>query len=459
MKVASPPTHDFVHKRTARCKPFALDHQQPRQRRRPAVIPSPLQRLAQACALSPTSSGEANPLPHDEERTSLIPQTLREMEEDVELQEHLTTLAAAGQQALTREERLKRQRSLDALGAPSFYATCKSRGVAPLRRAAARTLQLNIGLLCNQACSHCHVESSPRRTQEQASRAVVDRCLELLAEAATRGSAVTTLDITGGAPELNENFRYLVQRAAPLGVEIIDRCNLTVLLEPGQEDLVAFLAAHKVRIVASLPCYSASNVDAQRGRGVFERSIAALRALNAAGYGQPGSGLQLDLVYNPGGAFLAPPQAKLEAAYRSELGQAYGISFSRLLALNNMPIKRFADWLVRRGQLQAYMGTLVEAFNAEAGAALMCRDTVSVRWDGTVYDCDFNQQLDMAIMQQQQQPGEEAEAGSGAGASSRPLSIWDISSLKQLTGRPIRCDNHCYGCTAGSGSSCQGAVA
>ncbi|GLC47384.1 hypothetical protein PLESTB_001360400 [Pleodorina starrii] len=383
------------------------------------------------------------------ERTSLVPDTLREMEQDTELQQHLAALAAAGQQALTRDERLKRQRSLDALGAPSFYATCQSRGVAPLKRSPARILQLNIGLYCNQACSHCHVESSPRRTAEQASRETVDRCLALLGGAATHGTegAITTLDITGGAPELNTNFRYLVEQAAPLGVEIIDRCNLTVLLEPGQEDLVDFLARHKVRVVASLPCYSESNVDQQRGRGVFERSIAGLRLLNAAGYGVEGSGLLLDLVYNPGGAFLAPDQAKLEAAYKSELGSAYGIVFNRLLALNNMPIKRFADWLVRRDKLQSYMGLLVDNFNPETGASLMCRDTVSVRWDGTVYDCDFNQQLDMAIAQP------------GASASSRPLSIWDIQSLDELTGRPIRCDNHCYGCTAGSGSSCQGAVA
>ncbi|GIL44041.1 hypothetical protein Vafri_1610 [Volvox africanus] len=380
-------------------------------------------------------------------RTSLVPETLRDMEQDVELQRHLEILAAAGQQALTREERLKRQRSLDALGAPSFYATCQSRGVAALKRSPARILQLNIGLYCNQACSHCHVESSPRRTAEQASRATVDRCLELLRDAKNHGSAITTLDITGGAPELNENFRYLVEQAAPLGVEIIDRCNLTVLLEPGQEDLVDFLARHKVRVVASLPCYSESNVDKQRGRGVFDRSIAGLKLLNAAGYGVEGSGLVLDLVYNPGGAFLAPGQAKLEAAYKSELKSAYGIVFNRLLALNNMPIKRFADWLVQRGQLQSYMGLLLDNFNPGAGESLMCRDTVSVRWDGAVFDCDFNQQLDMAITQ----PGE--------GGSSRPLSIWDIGSLEQLTGRPIRCDNHCYGCTAGSGSSCQGAVA
>ncbi|KAG2448117.1 hypothetical protein HYH02_006702 [Chlamydomonas schloesseri] len=377
-------------------------------------------------------------------RTSLIPETLEDMEADAELKEHLAALEAAGQQALTREERLKRQRSLDALGAPSFYATCAEAGVAPLKRSAARIFQLNIGLYCNQACTHCHVESSPRRTAEQASRDTVDRCLDLLRSdrAAPGGGTITTLDITGGAPELNTNFRYLVEQAAPLGLEIIDRCNLTVLLEPGQEDLVDFLARHKVRVVASLPCYSEDNVDKQRGRGVFERSIEGLKLLNAAGYGVLGSGLQLDLVYNPGGAFLAPGQSKLEAAYKSELGGAYGIVFNRLLALNNMPIKRFADFLTRKGAMKDYMGLLVNNFNAAAAEHLMCRETLSVRWDGVLYDCDFNQQLDMAI-----------EEG---GKSGKQLTIWDISSITDLTSRPIRCDNHCFGCTAGSGSSCQG---
>ncbi|EFJ49515.1 hypothetical protein VOLCADRAFT_89786 [Volvox carteri f. nagariensis] len=472
-------------------------------------------RGASAAGVGTTPTGDGTSLTTSG-RSSLVPTTLRDMEQDLELQRHLAALAAAGQQALTREERLKRQRSLDALGAPSFYATCQSQGVTPLKRSPARILQLNIGLYCNQACSHCHVESSPRRTAEQASRETVDRVLALLRDTAPNSprresspsssassssslAAIGTLDITGGAPELNENFRYLVSQAAPLGVEIIDRCNLTVLLEPGQEDLADFLAAHKarrgtsreaagprgvpltppshpqVRVVASLPCYSEGNVDQQRGRGVFERSIAGLRLLNAAGYGVEGSGLQLDLVYNPGGAFLAPSQAKLEAAYKSELGSTYGISFNRLLAINNMPIKRFADWLVQRGQLQAYMQLLLSNFNPAAGEALMCRqvvpeegrdrgraeakacrDTISVRWDGTLYDCDFNQQLDLAIQQKQQQQPSHDEA---RGVSSRPLSIWDIQSLDELTGKGIHCDNHCYGCTAGSGSSCQGAVA
>ncbi|KAG2430407.1 hypothetical protein HXX76_009932 [Chlamydomonas incerta] len=367
------------------------------------------------------------------------------MEADTELKEHLAALEASGQQALTREERLKRQRSLDALGAPSFYATCAEHGVAPLKRSAARIFQLNIGLYCNQACSHCHVESSPRRTAEQASRDTVDRCLELLRadRAAPGGGTISALDITGGAPELNTNFRYLVEQAAPLGLEIIDRCNLTVLLEPGQEDLVDFLARHKVRVVASLPCYSEGNVDKQRGRGVFDRSIEGLKLLNAAGYGVEGSGLQLDLVYNPGGAFLAPSQSKLEAAYKSELGGAYGIGFNSLLALNNMPIKRFADFLTRQGAMKDYMGLLVNSFNAGAAEHLMCRDTLSVRWDGVLYDCDFNQQLDMAIEE-------------GGGKASKQLTIWDVSSITDLASRPIRCDNHCFGCTAGSGSSCQG---
>lgn len=229
-----------------------------------------------------------------------------------------------------------------------------------------------------------------------------------------------------------------------------------MLLEPGQEDLGAFLAKHRVRVVASLPCYSAKNVDSQRGAGVFERSIAALRMLNGLGYGQPGSGLQLDLVYNPGGAFLAPSQAKLSAAYKQELFEAHGVVFSSLLCLNNMPIKRFADFLLRKGQLDEYMQLLVTSFNVAAANNVMCRDTISVGWDGRLYDCDFNQQLDMP-MAGGSSGSSAAAAQQGAERAGGPT-VFNIDSLEQLTGRPIRCDNHCFGCTAGSGSSCQGAT-
>lgn len=379
-----------------------------------------------------SSSVSAGPPPSPSSgRSSLVADTLREMDADVELREHLATLAQVGQQAMTREEKLQRQRSLDGLGMPSFARTCQERGVAPLLRSPATIFQINIGLYCNQACTHCHVESSPRRS-EAMDRATVERCLAVMAAS----PSLRVLDITGGAPEFHPDFRYLVSAASKLGLEVIDRCNLTVLLEPGHEDLPQFLAQHKVRVVASLPCYSASNVDKQRGNGVFERSIEGLKLLNAVGYGVEGSGLALDLVYNPGGASLAPNQAKLEAAYKSELAGAYGVHFSRLLALNNMPIKRFADFLVRRGQMDAYMKLLVDSFNPGAGAGLMCRDTVSVRWDGKLFDCDFNQQL--------------ALGGS--------RSIVDVATVDELTGKPILVDNHCFGCTAGSGSSCQGAV-
>lgn len=355
---------------------------------------------------------------------------------DTEQQALLARLAAEGQAALTREEEAARRRSLAALGLPSFSQACTDAGVSPLVRGACEIFQINIGLYCNQACGHCHVESSPRRTAEQMTRETAERCVALL----DASPGVKTLDITGGAPELNSQFRYLVTEGRKRGLEVIDRCNLTVLSEPGQEDTAEFLAANKVRIVASLPCYTADNVDAQRGRGVFERSIAGLKTLNALGYGIPGTGLILDLVYNPGGVFLAPEQSKLEGAYRQELRDTYGIEFSSLLCLNNMPIKRWADELSRKGKLEEYMGLLVGAFNPAAGEALMCRSTVSVNWEGRLFDCDFNQQLDMAL------GGDQA------------LSVFDVQNLNELTGRRVAVASHCYGCTAGAGSSCQGAT-
>jgi len=372
---------------------------------------------------------------------------------DTELQAHLASIATKGQASLTREERMKRQRSLENINAPDFMQLCKSTGVTPLRRAKARALQLNIGLYCNQACSHCHVESSPRRT-EMMDRPTADQCLQLIRAAGPGG--VQSLDITGGAPELNPQFRYLVEEASKLQVpEIIDRCNLTVLLEPGQEYLPAFLAAHRVRIVASLPCYTEKNTDQQRGAGVFERSIEALKLLNAQGYGSD-PGLVLDLVYNPSGAFLAPDQATLQDAYRSELRLAYGIEFSSLLALNNLPIKRFADWLVRRNKLDEYMQLLVTAFNPAAAEGLMCRDTVSVGWDGRVYDCDFNQQLELG-MASSSSAAAPAHAAEGP-RTPKHLTVFDFQTLDELTGRHILYDSHCYGCTAGAGSSCGGST-
>ncbi|EFN56641.1 hypothetical protein CHLNCDRAFT_57533 [Chlorella variabilis] len=384
--------------------------------------------------------------------TSLIPETLEELDSDEELQQLHARIQQEGQAALTREEQQRRQRSLDRLGVAPFGQVLKASGVSPLVRRPTAVFQLNIGLYCNQACRHCHVESSPKRT-EMMSQEVAERCVHLMERAAAAASSSSSssgtgssgkliVDLTGGAPELTPQFRqgYLVREARRLGHEVIDRCNLTVLLEPGQEDLAAFLADHSVRVVASLPCYSAENVDSQRGGGVFRRSIAGLQALNAVGYGQPGSGLSLDLVYNPGGVFLAPPQAKLEPVYKQELADNFGITFNSLLCLNNMPIKRWADHLVKEGKLEEYMALLVDSFNPAAAEGVMCRDTISVGWDGRLYDCDFNQQLELGLTT----PGLRT--------------VFDVESLEELTGQRIAVDSHCFGCTAGAGSSCQGAT-
>lgn len=374
--------------------------------------------------------------------TSLIPETLDEMASDTEFQQTAARLQRLGQAAMTREEKQKRQRSLDKIGVPSFGAMVKERGGISMKRQEAAILQLNIGLYCNQACSHCHVESSPKRL-EMMDRSTAEQCVRLMQSGL---GSVKTVDITGGAPELNSQFQYLVESARALGLEVIDRCNLTVLLEPGQEHLAQFLADNKVHVVASMPCYSPTNVDQQRGHGVFDRSIKGLQALNVVGYGKPGSGLELDLVYNPNGIFLAPPQAKLEGVYKEELQEHFGIVFNNLFCLNNMPIKRYVDYLQRRNKLEEYMQMLVEGFNVAAADGVMCRNTVNVGWDGRVFDCDFNQQLDMGMRKARD-------------ASGKDMTVFDVGTLEELTGRNIAIDNHCFGCTAGSGSSCQGAVA
>lgn len=295
------------------------------------------------------------------------------------------------------------------------------------------TLQVNLGKLCNQACTHCHVEAGPKRT-ENMTTATVDRLLHLMK--ASKG--LTTLDLTGGAPELNPEFRRLVQEAKGLGLHVIDRCNLTVLSEPGQEDTAQFLADHGVEVVASLPCYSEANVDKQRGKGVFGKSITALQTLNALGYGQEGSGLRLTLVYNPGGAFLPPDQGALEADYRARLFRDFGIVFSQLFTITNMPIKRFAWQLNRAGDLERYMDLLVSSFNPGTVEGLMCRTQLSVSWDGKLYDCDFNQMLELPI-----EHGDTLDT---------------IDSFHQVLNRPIVTRGHCFGCTAGAGSSCGGTL-
>ncbi|NQX90037.1 MAG: arsenosugar biosynthesis radical SAM protein ArsS [Halioglobus sp.] len=302
----------------------------------------------------------------------------------------------------------------------------------PLQRAALDTLQVNLGYLCNQSCAHCHVNAGPQRTELMA-RETVDCIVALLA-----GGAIRTLDLTGGAPELNPHFRYLVRAARALGVEVIDRCNLTVVFEPGQEDLAAFLAAQGVIICASLPCYLEDNVDAQRGKGVYADSIRALRALNAVGYGDQ---RVLNLVYNPVGASLPPPQQALEDDYRRELLDRFGIRFTQLLTLTNMPISRFGAVLLAQGEYAAYMDLLRDNFAASNMETLMCRRLLSVDWRGYLYDCDFNQMLDLPM----------PSAG-----SRRHIS--DLLHDECLVGKPIATGEHCYGCTAGQGSSCGGAL-
>ena len=304
----------------------------------------------------------------------------------------------------------------------------------PLRRGRVTTLQLNIGLRCNLACHHCHVESGPKRS-ERMERSGAARVIELL----DQNPEVELLDITGGAPEMNEHFRGLVEEARRLRRRVIDRCNLTILLEPGQEDTAEFLAAQQVEVVASLPCYTKENVDQQRGRGVFAGSIEALQRLNELGYGREGSPLRLDLVYNPIGPFLPPAQKELAERYRVELLELFGIEFHALLCITNMPIRRFAHQLVRQGEYEAYMSLLVNHFNPDTLPGLMCRELVSVGYDGRLYDCDFNQMLEIEL------PGEAR-------------SIWEIDRFSDLHGQTIATGAHCFGCTAGAGSSCGGAL-
>ena len=319
-----------------------------------------------------------------------------------------------------------------------FDRRLQSQGLAPLVRQPIGTVQVNVGKVCNQACLHCHVEAGPKRTEDMSSE-VAERIMSLFAKT----EAKTVLDITGGAPELNRNFRGMVEEARGLGHQVIDRCNLTVIFEPGMSDLPQFLAKHSVRVVASLPCYSEENVDAQRGKGTFDKSIEALRMLGALGYGKAGSGLILDLVYNPGGAFLPPAQGALESQYKHELG-ALGIHFSSLLTLSNLPINRFGSALQRDGKLEGYMDLLSDNFNAKTVPGLMCLAQVSIAWDGVVYDCDFNQMLEMPCRR-----------ASDPGA----INVLSLESFDELRASPIRTAAHCFGCTAGAGSSCGGALA
>jgi len=314
-------------------------------------------------------------------------------------------------------------------------ALLQSTDFPPIRRRRLETLQVNLGYKCNQSCVHCHVNAGPNRS-EMMSAETVGSVLAFLAAA-----DVSALDITGGAPELNPHFRHLVAAARARGVHVMDRCNLTILLEPGHEDLAEFLAGQRVEVVASLPCYLEDNVDRQRGRGVFGRSIAALRRLNALGYGRFGSGLALSLVYNPQGPALPPAQGTLEDAYRAHLRANFGVEFTRLYTMANMPIQRFGSTLVSKGQFESYMQLLRASHRDENLEHVMCRTLVSVDWQGYVYDCDFNQMLGLPLR-----------------VNGKPRARLADLIGRDLTGSPIVVADHCFGCTAGQGSSCGGAL-
>lgn len=304
-----------------------------------------------------------------------------------------------------------------------------------IQRGKLTTLQVNLGYLCNQQCLHCHVNASPKRKE------IMDRSTAQTVFDYLQASGAATLDLTGGAPELNPHFRWLVESARKIGVHVIDRCNLTILLEPGQEDLAQFLADHEVEVVASLPCYLEENVDQQRGKGVYSGSIEGLKKLNALGYGKDASGLKLNLVYNPVGAHLPPNQQSLESDYKKNLKERFGISFNQLFTLANMPIQRFGSTLLSKGEFENYMNLLRDAHQDSNLDGVMCRSLISVDWKGYVYDCDFNQMLKLPLM-----------------FESKPkVHLKDLMN-KDLEGNPIVVMEHCFGCTAGQGSSCGGAL-
>jgi radical SAM/Cys-rich protein len=319
-------------------------------------------------------------------------------------------------------------------GLPSFDELLRQNGISPLSATGLEVFQINVGKRCNQVCNHCHVDAGPDRL-EIMTRETAAACIRALER-----TSIPKVDITGGAPELNPSFRWLVEEIRRLGRQVMDRCNLTVLLLKGQENLAEFLASHGVEVICSLPYFQERETDRQRGEGVFQRSIEALRKLNALGYGVPGSGLVLNLVHNPVGAFLPPPQAALEADFRHALDHKFGIQFNHLFCITNMPISRFLEFLLRSGNYEQYMERLAQSFNPQSVKGLMCRNTISVGWDGRLYDCDFNQMLDL-----------EVEV-----SKSRHISAFDVSALD---GRRIVTGRHCFGCTAGAGSSCGGATA
>lgn len=315
---------------------------------------------------------------------------------------------------------------------PTFPQILKQHHLS-IQRKHIEILQINVGKKCNQACHHCHVDAGPKRT-EQMSKAIFDHLLGLLAH----DDKIHTVDLTGGAPELNPHFRYFITQVRKLGKAVIDRCNLTVFFEPGQEDTAEFLRDQQVQIISSLPCYSRDNVDKQRGKGVFGKSIDALLLLNALGYGKADPDLPLHLVYNPLGAFLPPAQKTLEAQYKAALKADFNIEFNQLFTIANVPINRFKHMLVREGKLAEYMQLLIDNFNVQAAPGIMCANLVSIAWDGSIHDCDFNQMLKLPVRQAKH-------------------NIMQLSCFSELYG-DITFGNHCFACTAGSGSSCGGAL-
>lgn len=327
-------------------------------------------------------------------------------------------------------------RLLSSVPLPREFESClEDAGLRPLRATGIEVLQINMGALCNMTCRHCHVDAGPDRTDAVMSREVMERCLEVLAQ-----TDIPTVDITGGAPELNPDFRWFTRQVHQLGRHVIDRCNLTILLARPHRDLPEFFAEHKVEVIASLPHYRPLNTDRQRGQGVFAASVEALRKLNQAGYGQGDPHRPLCLVTNPVGAFLPGNQDSLEREWKTTLQREHGVHFDRLYTITNMPISRFLEFLTASGNLESYMQRLLDAFNPAAAHGVMCRNTISVGWDGTLYDCDFNQMLKLPV-------------GRGLPRNIRDWDTQILSTREIVTGR------HCLGCTAGAGSSCGGAIA
>ncbi len=316
---------------------------------------------------------------------------------------------------------------------PRFDATLRSHGLPELRADGIDILQVNVGKMCNMTCAHCHVDAGPDR-REIMTREMIDQCL-----AAIHAANIGTVDLTGGAPEMNPDFKYFVESARKMGAHVIDRCNLTILLANGYRDMAQFLADHQVEVVASLPCYLEENADAQRGDGSFRKSIEALKLLNSLGYGSNDERFRLTLVYNPVGPSLPPNQNELEVAYRSELKTRYGITFDRLFTITNMPISRYLEYLLDQGEYESYMKKLTEAFNPAAANGVMCQKMLSVGWDGQLFDCDFNQMLELPMMADQ------------------PKRIGEFD-FARLSRRTIVTGRHCFGCTAAAGSGCLGAI-